>query len=105
MTAGQGRYGADLHDIDKQVQVRYPVTAEQEAGPREGWPWVPGWVAEVCGSDEWQVCVQASGLGRTAEGEIPAPGVPDEELYFPLVFRDSSEIRDPSPGREPEAGQ
>jgi len=102
MTSWQRLYGADLHQVDKPVEVRFPLTAEQEAGDREAWPWLPGWVAEVCGPDEWQVCVQAPGLGRTEEGGIPAPGVPDDELFFPVVFRDSSEIRGPQ--AEPEAG-
>jgi hypothetical protein len=102
MTDWQRLYGADLHQVDKQVQVRFPLTAEQEAGDRNRWPWLPGWVVEVCGPNEWQVCVQAPGMGRTAEGEIPAPGVPDDELFFPVCFRDSSEIREPQ--AEPEAG-
>jgi hypothetical protein len=87
---------------DSRVEVKFPFNAEQEQGDREAWPWLPGWVVQVCGPDEWQVCVQAPGLGRTAEGEIPAPGVPEEEQYFPLVFRDSSELR--VPAAEPEAG-
>ena len=87
---------------DTWVEVRYPPAAGPEHGDREAWPWLPGWVVSVCGPDEWEVCVQAPGLGRTAEGGIPAPGVPDEEQYFPLVFRDSSELRAPATG--PEAG-
>jgi hypothetical protein len=102
MTTWQRLYGADLHEADKPVEVRYPLTAEQEHGDRAAWPWLPGWVAEVCGPDEWQVVVQAPGLGRTAEGEIPEPGIPDDEVLFPVCFRDSSEIREPEAA--PEAG-
>lgn len=102
MTTWQRLYGADLHEADKPVEVRYPLTAEQAQGDRSAWPWLPGWIAEVCGPDEWHAVVQASGLGRTEAGEIPAPGVPDDELMFPACFRDSSEIREPQP--EAEAG-
>ena len=35
--------------------VRYPLTPEQEQGPREAWPWLPATVEQVCGPDEWQV--------------------------------------------------
>lgn len=97
MTGRQRPYGADLHQPDKPVEVRYPLTPEQAQGDRSAWPWLPGWVAEVCGPDEWQVCVQTPGLGRTAEGEIPEPGVADDEVFFPVCFRDSSEIREPAP--------
>ena len=102
MTTWQRLYGADLHEAGEPVEVRYPLTPEQEHGGRAAWPWLPGWVAEVCGPNEWQVVVQAPGLGRTADGEIPAPGVPGDEVLFPVCFRDSSEIREPEP--EPEAG-
>jgi hypothetical protein len=103
MTTWERPSGADLHQVDKAVEVRFPATAEQaQQGDREAWPWLPGWIAEVCGPGEWQVVVQAPGLGHTEAGEIPAPGVPDDELFFPACFRDASEIREPQP--EAEAG-
>jgi hypothetical protein len=103
VTTWQRLYGADLHPEGKQVETRFPLTEEQAAaGDRPSWPWLPGWIAEVCGPNEWQVVLQAPGLGRTAEGEIPDPGVPDSELFFPACFRDASEIREPQP--EAEAG-
>jgi hypothetical protein len=37
------------------VQVRYPLTREQEHADRAGWPWLPGWVVSVCGPDEWEI--------------------------------------------------
>jgi hypothetical protein len=78
---------------ETEVEVRYPLTDEAAHGDREAWPWLPGWIAEVCGPDEWQVCVQAPELGRTEDGRVPPPGTPAEDLLFPLCFRDSSEIR------------
>ena len=40
---------------DSWVQVRYPLTREQEHADRAGWPWLPGWVVSVCGPDEWEI--------------------------------------------------
>jgi hypothetical protein len=72
---------------DSWVEVKYPLDAEQEQGDRVAWPWLPGWVVEVCGPDEWQVCVQAPELAVEHE---------DGELYYPVCFRDSSELRAPA---------
>ena len=32
---------------DSWVQVRYPLTSEQEHADRAGWPWLPGWVVSA----------------------------------------------------------
>ena len=77
---------------DTCVEVRHPLTAGQEHGDREAWPWLPGWVVTECGPDEWQVCVQAPELATEYEGEE----------VFPVCFRDSSELR--TPVAESEAG-
>jgi hypothetical protein len=79
---------------DSWVEVRYPLTPEQEHGDRNAWPWLPGSVVSQCGPDEWQICVQS-----------PELAIPDEagEATYPLCFRDSSELRPSEP--EPEAGQ
>jgi hypothetical protein len=77
---------------DSRVEVRFPLTSEQEHGDRTAWPWLPGWVVAQCGPDEWQICVQAPDLARPHEGET----------VFPVCFRDSSELR--VPAAEPEAG-
>jgi hypothetical protein len=77
---------------DSWVEVRYPLTSEQEHGDRAAWPWLPGWVVSVCGPDEWEICVQASELARQHEGET----------VYPVCFRDASELR--SLDAEPEAG-
>lgn len=74
---------------DTQVEVRYPLTPEQEHGDRGAWPWLPGEVVARAGADEWQILVTAAELAAEEHGEIT----------FPLCFRDASEIR------EPEAGQ
>jgi hypothetical protein len=78
---------------DSEVEVRYPLTPEQEAGDREAWPWLPGWVIAQCGPDEWQIGVQAEELA-----------IPDEvgDPTYPTCFRDASELRPRPP--EPEAG-
>ena len=70
---------------DSWVQVRYPLTSEQEHGDRAAWPWLPGWVAARCGPDEWEICVQAPELATWHEGEA----------WYPVCFRDASEIRLP----------
>jgi hypothetical protein len=63
------------------VEVRYPATTEEARGDREVWPWMAGVIEEVCGPDEWQVVVDV-------------PVLADESaIEFPIVFRDSSEIR------------
>ena len=89
-TAAPG-HGPDFPE-DSWVQVRYPLTREQEHGDRAAWPWLPGWVVSQCGPDEWEICVQAPELAMEREGET----------VFPVCFRDSSELR--APAAEPEAG-
>ena len=77
---------------DSWVEVRYPLTREQEHGDRAAWPWLPGWVVSQCGPDEWEICVQTPELAMEHEGET----------VFPVCFRDSFELR--APAAEPEAG-
>jgi len=77
---------------DSWVEVRYPLTGEQEHGDRAAWPWLPGWVVSRCGPDEWELCVQTPELVMEHEGET----------VFPVCFRDSSELR--TSVAEPEAG-
>jgi hypothetical protein len=86
---------------DSPVEVRFPLTAEQKAGDRDAWPWLPGEVVAQCGPDEWQICVLAPELATEREGET----------WYPVCFRDASEIRlpdaqvdlDQRAGPEPEA--
>ena len=71
---------------DSWVEVRYPLTDEQEHADRAAWPWLPGWVVGQCGPDEWEICVQAPELSRQVEGET----------VYPVCFRDASELRSPA---------
>jgi hypothetical protein len=67
------------------VQVRYPLTREQEHADRAAWPWLRGWVVSVCGPDEWEICVQAPELVTWHDGED----------WYLTCFRDCSELRLP----------
>ena len=52
---------------------------------------------EQCGPDEWLVCVEDRGVAVLRDGS-PAPrGTASRNLYYPMCFRDSSEIRRPAP--------
>jgi len=77
---------------DSRVEVGYPLSRKHERGDRAAWPWLPGWVASVCGPDEREICGQAPGLASQYEGET----------VYPVCFRDASEVR--SLDGEPEAG-
>jgi hypothetical protein len=79
--------------IDMPVIVRYPRTRDEERGSREGWPWLPGTILEQCGPDEWQVCVEDITVAVREDGSKPTPRTPPDRLYYPLCFRDSSELR------------
>ncbi len=75
------------------ILVKFPRSQGEEQANREAWPWLPGVIEQRCGEDEWQVCVEAREVA-TAEDGTPAPdGTPDEDLWHPVVFRDSSEIK------------
>ena len=82
---------------DSRVEVRYPRTRQEEHGDRAAWPWLPGSIIEQCGPDEWQVCVEDRDVAVLQDGR-PAPhNTASRNLYYPLCFRDSSEIRRPAP--------
>jgi hypothetical protein len=75
------------------VLVRYPLTREQERGDRAAWPWLLASVQQQVGPDEWELCVEAREVARLDDGS-PAPGgTPEDDLFHPIVFRDSSEIK------------
>ena len=78
--------------VDSRVEVRYPLTPGQGQGDRGAWPWLPGWVAGICGPGEWEICVQAPELAAEDDGEIT----------YPLCFRDRSELRVPEAEAEAE---
>ena len=78
---------------DTPVMVRYPRTPEQLWGDRAEWPWLLGTILEQCGPDEWQVCVEDMSVAVRKDGSKPTPRTPTNRLYYPLCFRDGSEIR------------
>lgn len=50
-------------------------------------------IQQRVGADEWQVCVESREVA-TAEDGTPAPdGTPTEGLYWPMCYRDRSEIK------------
>jgi hypothetical protein len=80
------------------VEVRYPRSRQEEHGDRSAWPWLPGSIVEQCGPDEWRVCVEDRDVAVLRDGR-PAPrGTASRNLYYPMCFRDSSEIRLPRAG-------
>jgi hypothetical protein len=82
---------------DNRIEVRYPRTRQEEHGDRAAWPWLPGSIVEQCGPDEWQVCVEDRDVAVLRDGR-PAPRkTASRNLYYPMCFRDSSEIRRPAP--------
>jgi hypothetical protein len=78
---------------DMAVEVRFPRTKEEERGDRADWPWLPGTIVQQCGPDEWQVCVEDMSVAVRKDGSKPTPRTPSNRLYYPLCFRDSSEIK------------
>jgi hypothetical protein len=89
---------------DSTVAVRYPGTPEPENWPpggpprhsqadRESWPWLPGTIMAQCGPGEWRVCVEVRELAQLEDGSAAPEGTPDEDLFYPVCFRDASELR------------
>ena len=52
---------------------------------------------EQCGPDEWRVCVEDRGVAVLRDGRPARRNTASRNLYYPLCFRDSSEIRWPAP--------
>ena len=78
---------------DDAVLVKYPLTPGQEKGDRAAWPWLPGTIVQQCGPEEWQVCVEDMSVAVRKDGSRPTPRTPRNRLYYPLCFRDASEIK------------
>ena len=78
---------------DMAVEVRYPRTKQEEQGDRGNWPWLPGTIVQQCGPDEWQVCVEDMSVAVRKDGSKPTSRTPQRNLYYPLCFRDASEIK------------
>ena len=78
---------------DSRVEVCYPRTRQEEHGDRAAWPWLPGSIVEQCGPDEWRVCVQDRDVAVLRDSRPAPKGTASRNLYYPMCFRDSSEIR------------
>ena len=75
------------------VLVRYPRTPEDERGDRAAWPWLSGTILQQCGPDEWQIVVEDMAVALRKDGSRPTPRTPKNKLFYPLCFRDASEIK------------
>ncbi len=75
------------------VLVRFPRSKAEGQGDRANWPWLAGVIEQRCAEDEWQVLVQDRLVAETEDVTAPPHDAPDEDLFYPLVFRDSSELR------------
>jgi hypothetical protein len=80
---------------DDLVEVRYPLP-DSDQRDRSSWPWLPGTILAVCGLDEWQICIEARELATLEDGRPPHHNTPEHKLFYPVCFRDSSEIRSPT---------
>ena len=78
---------------DSLVEVRYPRTRQDVQGDRAEWPWLPGTILSQCGSDEWQVWMEARELAMLGNGSPASADTAAGDLYYPCCFRDASEIR------------
>ena len=76
------------------VLVRFPRHKAEEQGDRDAWPYLPGVIEQRCAEDEWQIIVQSPEL---EDGTAPPPDTPDEDLFYPLVYRDRRELRTAPP--------
>ena len=75
------------------VRARYPHGGRRSGGDRDAWPWLDATVEQQCGPDEWLVTIEDRRAAELEDG-TPAPaGTPDDQLLFPMCFRDASELR------------
>jgi hypothetical protein len=82
------------------VLTPYPVTDAEAAGDRASWPFVPATIVSQCGPDEWELTVETPAAARLEDGRPAPAGTPHDEIFWPVVFRDSSEIRPADPAAE-----
>jgi hypothetical protein len=78
---------------DMAVMVGFPRTKQEEQGDRAAWPWLPGTIVQQCGPDEFQIVVEDMAVAVRQDGSRPTPRTPKNKLFYPLCFRDSSEIK------------
>jgi len=79
------------------VEVRYPRSKQEEHGDRSAWPWPPGTIVDQCGPDEWRVCVEDRDVAMLEDGRRAPRHTAPRNLYYPMCFRDASEIRRRTP--------
>lgn len=79
------------------VPVKFPRDKAEEQGDRGLWPWLRGVIEQRCQGEppEWQVLVQDRSVAELEDGTAAPEGTPDDDLYWPRVFRDGSEISSP----------
>lgn len=75
------------------VFVRYPRTTEEERGDRANWPWLPGTILQQVGADEFQIVVEDPAVAVRKDGSRPNPRTPKNKLFYPVCYRDASEIK------------
>lgn len=75
------------------VLTRYPAPDMTHETPRESWPWWVATIEQQCGPDEWQLMVWGRELAELEDGSPAPEGTPEDELLYPLCFRDQEEIR------------
>jgi len=75
------------------VLVKYPAPGMTHLTPRETWPWMPGVIEEVCGPDEWLVAVEDRSVATTEDGSAAPDNADDADVWFPMCFRDHTEIQ------------
>ena len=73
------------------VRVRYPAPGADEHD-RETWPLLPGSVFDQCAADQWHVVIQVPELATLEDGSPAPEDTPEDQLHYPQVYPDSSEI-------------
>ncbi len=86
-------YASDGRFPDGSVVLVWYPPAGADAQDRASWAWLPGSVLSQCGPDEWQVCVEVREVAVLEDGSPAPDGAPEDHLLYPIVFRDSSELR------------
>jgi hypothetical protein len=74
-------------------------TTEEELGDRATWPWLPGTVLQRVGPDEFQIVVEVPELATLEDGSLAPEATPDDDLWYPVCFRDAAEIKLPGGAR------
>jgi hypothetical protein len=94
------------------AETRFPVTPSPKRQPgqsedehaaalradMETWPWLAATIGHQCGPDEWEVVIEDRRVAQLDDGTLAPEGTPDDDLLFPVAWRDSSEIRKPQQG-------